>query len=218
MISLPPSTDRLIRRWPTERSRQWLASFLEGVRRDRNVVAVVAVGSAIRSGVASEDLDLIVLCRERKLLSERAPIEVDLRSFDVGQVEQGIEDGQDLLTWAVRFGQPLFDPHHLWADIVEHWKDRLQLPDPVVARARASATLARLEDMRSVGDQDAVVELSVSYFTHLGRAVLAEAGTYPASRPELPDQLRHVGQNELADQLAEALSIRDGSRALGTAV
>lgn len=218
MISLPPSADRLIRRWPTDRSRQWLASFLERARRDRNVIAVVAVGSAIRSGVGSEDLDLIVLCRDRKLLKERAPIEVDLRSFDVDQVEQGIEDGQDLLTWAVQFGQPLFDLHHVWEDIVARWKDHLPLPDPMVARARASAARTQLEDMRSVGDQDAVIELSVSYLTHLGRALLAEAGVYPASRPELPDQLRQVGQTELADQLAEALLSRDERRALGTAV
>lgn len=218
MILLPPSADRLIRRWPTDRSRQWLASFLEAASRNRNVVAVVAVGSAVRSGVASEDLDLIALCRDRKLLNERAPIEVDLRSFDVDQVEQGIEDGQDLLTWAVRFGQPLFDPHHLWDDIIARWRDRLPLPNPMVARARASAALVQLKDMRSAGDQDAVVELSVSYLTHLGRALLAETGVYPASRPELPDQLRHVGQTELADQLAEALSTRDERRALGTSV
>lgn len=178
---------------------------------------MVAVGSAIRPGVASEDLDLIVLCRDRKLLAERAPIEVDLRSFDVDRVNRGIEDGQDLLTWAVQYGQPLFDPHHAWEDIVARWKDCLPLADADVARARAAAALARREEMHRVGDQDAVVECNVSYLTHLARAHLAEAGVYPASRPELPDQLRDVGQIELANELAKVLLTRDKRRDLGTA-
>lgn len=181
-------------------------------------VAVIAVGSAIRPGVASEDLDLIVLCRDRRLFKERAPIEVDLRSFDMNHVERAIEDGQDLLTWSVRFGQPLFDPDHAWEGIVARWKNCLPLPDAKVARARASTALAHLEDMRAIGDDDAVVELKVSHLTHLARAFLAEAGVYPASRPELPNQLRQVGEAELADKLEEALLKRDERRAMRTAV
>ena len=44
--------DSAIVRWPTERAKAWLASFLERARRDENVVAIVAIGSAVRSAAA----------------------------------------------------------------------------------------------------------------------------------------------------------------------
>ena len=67
MSSKTDETDRLngiILRWPTENSRRWLEDFLSVVATDVNVVAVVAVGSTIRSAVRSEDLDLVALCHE----------------------------------------------------------------------------------------------------------------------------------------------------------
>jgi predicted nucleotidyltransferase len=194
-----------------------VASFLDRVRHDPNVVAVVAVGSAIRPDVTSEDLDLIVLCGDRRTFKERAPIEVDLRSFDVADVDDGIRRGQDLLSWTVRFGEPLFDRGHAWERTVDEWKDRLPLPDPKVARARASTALAQAQSMSAAGDEDASLEVHISYLTHLARALLAEAGVYPASRPELPNQLRQVGEGETADQLAEALRERAERRAMHTA-
>lgn len=218
MTSLPLAADRIVRRWPTERARQWLASFLEGAHHDRNIVAVVVVGSAIRSSVPSDDLDVVVLCHSREQLDQKAPIEVDLRSFELDLVESGLEGGQDLLTWSVRFGEALYDPHKVWSDLVQRWRERLPLPDASVARARAATALAQLEDMRAVGDPEAVVDLEVSYLTHLARAALAEAGVYPASRPELPDQLRAIGRADLANQLGSALAARLRHRAASTAV
>jgi hypothetical protein len=53
-----------------------------------------------------------------------------------------------------------------------------------------------------------VVDLRVSYLTHRCRAVLAETGVYPASRPESPEQLRQIGHSELADELQDALASR----------
>ena len=76
--------DSVIRRWPTERAKAWLASFLERARRDENVVAIVAIGSAVRS-TAAEDLDILVLCRNRVALKEKAPIEVDVRKANAKQ-------------------------------------------------------------------------------------------------------------------------------------
>ena len=62
--------------------------------------------------------------------------------------------------------------------------------------------------MREVGDEDAFDELQVSYLTHRAWARLAGAGVHPASRPELPAQLRSVGETSLAADLEEALSQR----------
>lgn len=218
MTSHLSAADRVIKRWPTTSSREWLASFLDRVREDPNVVAVVVVGSAIRSTVPSDDLDLVVICRDRRLLREKAPIEVDLRSFDLGRIEGDVRRGQDLLTWSLRYGEPLYDPSRAWAELVHRWKGRLPLPDPSVAKSRAQTALAQLEAMRAAGDADAVIDLNVSHLTHLARAALAEAEVFPASRPELPDQLRAIGQADLADRLDKALSTRAVRRTTRTAV
>ena len=207
-----------MRRWPTDRSRRWLSSFLEAAKSDHNVAAVVIVGSAVRTAVHSDDLDLVVICRRRAEFEYKAPIEVDLRPIELSSVEPGIAKGQDLLTWTVRYGEAVYDPEAIWSDVVTRWRDRLPLPDPTVARGRAATALGHLESMRAAGDTEAVIDINVSYLTHLARAALSEAGVYPASRPELPDQLRSIGRTDLADQLEQALTTRADHRAGRTAV
>jgi hypothetical protein len=51
------------------------------------------------------------------------------------------------------------------------------------------------------GDADASQEQAVSYLTHLARAELLDRGIYPASRPELPSQLRAIGSFQTAEWL-----------------
>ena len=201
-------------RCPTPIARAWLVSFLERVRRDPNVVSVIAIGSAVRGGVASEDLDLVVLCHDAQLLKERPPIEVDLHKASVDCVEQEIRGGGALLIWAVRFGQSLMDDDAAWEDIVERWKERLPLPDPGVSRERAGMMMEHMKNMRDIGDEDAFDELNVSYLTHRAWACLAKAGIFPASRPELPRQLRGAGEENLAGELERALSKRASGAAI----
>ena len=62
--------------------------------------------------------------------------------------------------------------------------------------------------MREVGDEDGFNELNVTYLSHRARARLATAGVHPASRPELPGQLRELGEVDLADSLEAALATR----------
>jgi hypothetical protein len=182
-------------------------------------MAVVAVGSAVRSAVPSDDLDLVVICRDRRLLRvEETPIEVDLRAFDVGGIERDLQKGHDLLIWSVQYGQPLYDPMGVWAELARRWKGRLPMPDVSVARRRAEAARAQLEVMRLAGDENAIIDLNLSYLTHLARAALAEAGVFPTSRPELPDQLRGIGRRDLAERVEEALSARTAVRTEKVAV
>ncbi len=218
IISPDAAADAVIKRWPTTHAREWLSSFLRRARQDSNVLAVIVVGSAIRPSVTSDDLDLIVICRDRRLLREKAPIEVDLRSFDGGRIEEEVRGGHDLLTWSLRYGQALYDPDGRWADVARRWAARLPMPDVSVARSRADKVRAQLDAMRAAGDDDAVIDLNVSYLTHLARAALAEARVFPASRPELPDQLRGIGQTNLADRLDKALSARSARRTEGSTV
>lgn len=65
-----------------------------------------------------------------------------------------------------------------------------------------------MEKMCAVGDEEACGELEISYRTHLARAALANAGVQPASRPELPSQLRELGETALAVDLERSLSNR----------
>ena len=199
---------RSVHRWPTATSFHWLASFLERAERDPNVVSVIVIGSAARPNVASDDLDLMVLCRDVRLFEEKAPIEVDVRKANVIGLETDILAGRDVAIGAVRFGRPLLDKDGTWNSIARRWRSRLPLPDPAVALDRATAARVLMEKMRAVGDEDARRELEITYRTHLARAALASAGVQPASRPELPSQLRELGEAELANDLERALSYR----------
>ena len=206
-------TDRCIQRWPTQRAREWVDGFLRRARKDTNTLAVVVVGSAVRKDVASEDLDLIVVCTNPRSFRERAPLEVDLRAFGTADVDAKIEEGNDLLGWAVMYGRPILDRDGTWHRIVKRWSGHVPLPDPAVAGARAKRIRKRMMEMRKMGDDEAAVELEVSYLTHCARGTLAKAGVYAASRPELPDQLRLVGKQRLADRVANALEARARLRA-----
>ena len=201
-------SERPIHRWPTGRARQWLSSFLDRARRDPNIVAVIAVGSSVRLDVASDDLDVVVLCHDTERFRERAPIEVDLRRIGIDCVDDNIRAGRDLVIWAARFGRSLFDRENIWADIVRKWQGHLPVPDSAVSLQRARTTFERMKEMRDIGDENAFEELQISHLTHRAWARLASAGVYPASRPELPGQLRSIGENSLADDLGAALSER----------
>ena len=199
--------DSVIRRWPTERAKAWLASFLERARRDENVVAIVAIGSAVRS-TAAEDLDILVLCRNRAALKEKAPIEVDVRKANAQAIESDIRRGDPLVAWAILFGRPLLDKRHVWEGVVQRWRDSVPLPCADVSLARATAIRGRMEEMSEIGDHNALGDLNVSYLTHLAWARLAKAGVFPRSRPEIPGQLEEIGEGDLAAKLAQALAER----------
>src|SRR5690606_20133465 len=107
-------------------------------------------------------LDIVGICLDKTRLYERAPIEVDLRWFNLDDVESRLEKGEDLLTWSVRFGRPLYDADGVWRRIVNRWYNRIALPDASMARERAATVRLQLDDMLRVGDRDAVIDLRVS--------------------------------------------------------
>lgn len=199
----------VIERWPTARAKIWLGSFLEAARREENIVAIVAVGSAIRRGTVPVDLDLVVLAKDVAELKLKPPIEVDLRAYPINQVDSLIANGADLIGWAITFGKVLFQRHSSWDQIVGKWKGRVPLPSVEVAGKRANEALRRFKNMGELEDQDAAFEQALSYVTHRARAELVKRGVYPASRPELPGQLREVGAVDLADALQRLVARTD---------
>ena len=211
-MSAVETPERCIYRWPSARARKWVNGFLDRARRDSNVLAAVAIGSAVRKGVASDDLDIIVICVKAAAFRERAPIEIDLRAFNASEIDAKVSEGHDLLAWSIVFGRALLDRDGTWRDLATRWRTRVPLPDPAVARTRAEAVRKRMGEMREMGDLEAAIELELTYQTHCARAVLSEAGVYPPSRPELPAQLRSVRAERLADQVATALAARERLR------
>jgi hypothetical protein len=164
-----------------------------------NIKAIVAVGSAVRPAVPCADLDLLVICREPANLRIRPPLEIDLRRYRADQVHQELACGNDLLGWAIKFGRVLFQREDYWDAVSEFWRDRLPLPPSDVAEQKADAAFRRLTKVLEIGDFDAAEEQALSYATHLARVELLKQNVYPASRPELPVQLRQIGSHEAAD-------------------
>ena len=198
----------VIRSWPTERAKAWLVSFVERSRRDDNVVALVAIGSAVRPTAAAEDLDILALCRDKSALKDKAPIEVDVRKMNASGIESDIQRGDELVTWAVLFGRSLLDKDSLWEGVVQRWADSVPLPNMDVSLERAEAIRERMQEMKEIGDQNALCDLNVSYLTHLAWARLAKACVFPRSRPEIPGQLEAIGEHDLAAKLTCALAER----------
>ena len=194
-----------VHRWPTPRARDWTNAFLDSAVSNPNIVAVVAVGSAVRPCVRSGDIDLVVICKGPTDIDQARPLEVDLRVYYIADIDARLESGHDLLGWAVKFGRVLFQREGFWDKVVESWRHRLPLPSPQLARVRAAAAYRHLTILYQLGDADAVREQALSYLTHSARAELLEAGVYPASRPELPEQLRGIGDFPLAGRLDRIL-------------
>jgi len=198
--------DHQILRWPTPSSKRWTLSLLEDARYDANIIAIVAAGSAVRPNVPSVDLDLLIICKEPTTFKPKPPIEIDLRTYAETQVEISLENGHDLLNWAVRFGKVLFERSAYWDNLVSRWQHRLPLPSARIARERASKTARHLSNVIESGDIDAAREQALSYMTHIARAELLDKGVYPASRPELPQQLKLIGSCSLAETLEHLLT------------
>src|SRR5690242_18996166 len=101
--------DEQVLRWTTPTSRLWTMSLVETAFHDRNIIAIVASGSAVRPNVISKDLDLVVICRDSSALTLKPPIEIDLRIYEEKTIEDSLMNGHDLLNWTILFGKSLFD-------------------------------------------------------------------------------------------------------------
>lgn len=198
----------VVRSWPNSRARLWTIEAVTLAGQDAGILAIVASGSAVRDVAQSDDLDLVLVYRKRRPNLPRPPIGVDLQQHEAAEVPQKLASGHDFLSWAVRFGRPLFDRDQWWSRLRADWIDRLALPSAAEARKRARRARQLHQEMQSLGDHDAATENYVSMLTHLARATLSDAGVLPRSRPELADQLRQIGEAPLADRLTDALAHR----------
>src|SRR5262249_55470324 len=133
------------------------------------------------------------------------------------EVPRLISEGHDVLSWALKFGIVICEHDDFWATIRAQWYNHAPLPNPQVADERAVKTKRILEEVSRSGDVDAAEELRLSLLTHEAWAFLLRRGVHPASRAELPAQLREVGNLALASQLATLIHKRENADSVDAA-
>jgi hypothetical protein len=198
-------------RWPSAQAQDWALRALPQLAADTEVLAVVFFGSAVRKVRRPGDLDCLIIYGRRAPLLLSVPIDVDVRSYAASQVEALIEKGHDILGWALRFGVLAHEKRRYWSHLCETWSGRLPMPSLSSALHRAERASKLSLELANMGDVEASEEQSLSSLTHRARAALLEKGVFPISRPELPNQLRSIGEQALASALEAALQKRDHS-------
>ena len=199
----------LVRRWPSHAARRWTRDFLAQFCDDPRVLAVVVYGSAVRNVSDSADVDLLFIYEDTFPDVSAPPFDVDVRGYDKASVETQLCSGHDLLGWAVRHGLVLCERAGYWTDLVSRWQEHLPLPDPQISEDRASKAQRLRVDLLRMGDLPAANEQYLAYLTHTARATLLRRGIFPGSRPELPEQLRELGELRLADELVAVMVGRE---------
>ena len=198
-----------INKWPSTRAKKWVENFVQTSRRQSDVWAIVVFGSIIRPKVRySVDVDLLVIYESERPNFVLPPLDVDIRSYRQEDIKSLISEGHELLCWTILFGKILYEKDKYWTTLCDKWKDDLPLPSAKTADKRAKRAKQLFEDLKVIGDEDAAQEQYITMLTQVARAHLIRSDTYPASRPELPDQLKSVGEHKLASQLEKALQTR----------
>ena len=200
-------TDRVavIRRWAGD-SERWLAAFLEAAPSNSSIIAIIVMGSAVRErGHRRSDFDLLLIYRGKRPVI-KAPLEVDIRFLAIERIDDEIAKGHEILCWALKFGTALYDPQDYWDHLQQSWSKRIPLPSAIDARDRGQQALTRAAEMLQVGDESAADDLVLAALTQFARERLIKNDVFPASRPELPDQLRQIHEDDpLAEILEDAM-------------
>jgi hypothetical protein len=195
-------------RWPSTEARAWTRAFVADASGRADILAIVAYGSAVREVESSADLDLLFVYEGDAPELDPPPVDVDLRGYASDDVEALLAGGHDVLGWALRFGMALWQRDGWWDGLAARWRDRLPLPSEGAADERARKALRISRELETAGDTDAAEEQRLVALTQRARAELIRAGVFPASRPELPKQLRDIGDAALARDLSDAIERR----------
>lgn len=165
--------------------------------------AVALTGSTARNRrTDSSDLDYHVVGRRFK--TNDLPGEVDVYFGSSDRFWSKLRAGDDFVQWTLRFGCILSDDGIFRAG--------LRAMSVELIWPNAEAKLARLPEMQRLAerllemdDRDAAQDQVRATLTTLARGLLLAAGVFPLARRELPEQLRRVGHEPVADALAETI-------------
>jgi hypothetical protein len=203
------SVTEIVRRWPSYEAKQWVQAFVPRACSHPRVQAVVAFGAAVRTASFTTDIDLLVIYEGVRPEIERRPIDVDIRWYERSQAESLFREGQELLGWILQFGELLCEQDSYWTKLRREWLGRMPFPSAAVADDRVKRAWRLYHELTEMGDEDAAREQRLVALTQEARARLIRQTIYPASRPELPGQLRTIQEDSLAERLELALRERE---------
>jgi hypothetical protein len=87
-----------IRHWPSSEARQWAETFRAGLCQNKQVDAIVAVGSAVRPiAHQASDVDFLLIYHGKRPELGTPPIDVDVRAMSRDEVEEKMACGHDVL-------------------------------------------------------------------------------------------------------------------------
>lgn len=162
---------------------------------------VVLIGSYARGARTSRsDVDLLVLLQEPKRPKLKAPYGIHLQFEDIERFRRRLEEGDDYVIAALKFGKLLRDSDNLWGELLQQamsgkwpdWREKLRLAEHRIRLA---------DELLLTDDIDAAIEEYLAVATQISRAILLRHGEYPLSRPELSKQLLAQGETMLAADL-----------------
>ena len=195
-------------KWPSAAARTWVENFVQMAYDQADIRAIVAFGSIVRDVNYSVDVDLLLVYEYEKPIFPTPPLDVDVRVYRKTDMDSLVAEGHELLCWSIRFGKVIHEKNQYWTNLRKRWIANIPLPSAKIADERAKRAKQLFEELSAIGDEDAAQEQLVTMLTHLARACLIRANIYPASRPELSEQLRSIGEITLASQLTDALQKR----------
>jgi hypothetical protein len=125
---------------------------------------------------------------------------VELHFIRPEKLEERILNGDDHAQWIFRYGKLLHGEASLWerySALLERgpWPDWTRKLDP------ARRHLQRAFDLLRMGDLGAACDQGLRAADLLARAILLQRKVWPLSRPELPDQLRSIGEPHMVSAL-----------------
>lgn len=182
------------------KERKYLQSLLPLVGEE--VSCIILIGSAVRRCRGpNSDLDLLVV-GERK--HESPPVGVHLTVLSEEALRERCERGDDFVQWALYFGKAIAGRRE-WECLKAQLLRVVRWPNTAPKVESARKHLKAAEELLSMQDWEAVREEASFGLSQLARFELLRNEEFPLSRPELADQLRNVGQEELASLLARLL-------------
>ena len=163
-------------KWPSVLAKVWVEEFVQMAYDQADIWAIVAFGSIVRDVTHSVDVDLLFVYKFEIPILTTPPLDVDVRAYRKTDVESLVAEGHDLLCWSIRFGTVLHEKNRYWTTLHHRWARHLPLPSAGTADKRAERARRLLEDLRVIGDDDAVHEQLIAMLTHLARAHLIMSG------------------------------------------
>jgi hypothetical protein len=170
---------------------------------DLSAEAIALTGSTARDRRTEiSDLDYHVVGPRPRV--DDLPGEVDVYAGDAEHFWRKLRSGDDFVQWTLRFGCILLDRGVLREGLREIAINRLW-PDPRVQISRLPEQIELAGRLIRMGDRDGAQDEVRAALSAAARALLLDARVFPLARSELPDQLRALGLERLADALRTSI-------------